>query len=493
MFVSSIIVIVFTFICLIFGNRSKTAYLFFASVLATAAVTVFTALYVVKIGNYIYITNADYNIYRYMSGLPISFFSLGRFYNLSVAMYMASVCLIYKSVCRVKKYRIFGLIMLIIIYICANDPTVAWKIFARASAESVNFIAARYGAIKNIFNLCVISLFFFALEIKMVFKAIETTLTFRKKSIFCIAFVLLLLSVYMFFILFRVSAENLNFGTLDMINFPDQGVYVNSHILTPFTYVFFAAIVMIAMGIVRPFDNINPVERMKSVNSIRLINKNLSSMLHAYKNAFCSIDNITDLLIESRNNGDEKSFNECAGMIKKIAHEQVENIAKVNDVTKQGYLRFKKIDISACVYRAIKKSGAETRLTVRVVNELKTPYVVGDEDYLSEVFYNIIDNAVYAVAEKEYPPGEDRLLEINMYSEENYCVIKLKDNGVGISRTDCKNIFKMFWSTKKNAKNNGIGLYSAYFTIRQHEGYIYVDSRENKYTQFTVFIPQARN
>lgn len=490
MFFSAITVVLFTILFAVYMKRDKGGYVFFSALLSTAFMTLCTAVYIAKTGVYIYVTSADFVIYNMIYGIPISFFTLGRLHNIGAAVYMASALAIYRGACQLEKRKSAEAVLLILVFLIINDPVVTWRMFSRAATDSTGIFTRNFEMIRMWFDIGTIALFFFGLEIKLIVSAHKSALYFKKRRQYCISLSLSALSAYLCFMLFRSMRSKLSFGILNMINFPDQSVYSASHILMPFLYIACAVVVLAVMAIIRPFGDIGE-NRKQSMHGNKLINNNLASMMHAYKNAFCSIENITELLIESRKNGNDDEFDECVGMIKKISGEQIENLARVNSIAKRGYLKMKKIDVSACVKNALKKSCAEERVKVYVTDELTSPYIVGAEDFLTEAFYNIIDNAADATAVKKYEYPEKPELWIGMHSEENYCIVKIRDNGVGIPRGEYKNLFKMFYSTKKNTRNSGIGLCSANYTIQQHDGYIHVESKKDKFTEFSVFLPQA--
>jgi two-component system cell cycle sensor histidine kinase/response regulator CckA len=79
------------------------------------------------------------------------------------------------------------------------------------------------------------------------------------------------------------------------------------------------------------------------------------------------------------------------------------------------------------------------------------------------------------------PPGE-------------YIAIKISDTGVGISKNDLNKIFEPFFTKKKMGKSGtGLGLAIVWGTIKDHRGYIDVESQEGKGTTFTLYFPATRD
>lgn len=107
-------------------------------------------------------------------------------------------------------------------------------------------------------------------------------------------------------------------------------------------------------------------------------------------------------------------------------------------------------------------------------------YINGDYNRLKQVFLNIIKNSKEAIKNN----GKVRLwTEI----EKNKIIINIKDNGVGISNNDIKDIGKPFYTTKKNG--TGLGVCFSKEIIERHNGNIEYFSKENNGTLVKITLP----
>lgn len=134
----------------------------------------------------------------------------------------------------------------------------------------------------------------------------------------------------------------------------------------------------------------------------------------------------------------------------------------------------------------ITKSDKPIHFTI----DLKAKEVYVDEEFFKELMSNLIDNAIkYSKKSIE--------IKISSHYDDKYTIIKIYDNGMGISEKDQRTIFDKFErasATKRTkfggATGFGLGLNYVYQVIEAHEGKIYVNSIEGDFTEFTLFIPK---
>ena len=100
--------------------------------------------------------------------------------------------------------------------------------------------------------------------------------------------------------------------------------------------------------------------------------------------------------------------------------------------------------------------------------------VMADKLHLSNVIYNLLDNAIKY--RKENPA-----ISISTINTEEDLVLTIKDNGIGISEEHQRHLFKKFFRVPTgnvhNVKGFGLGLHYVKRIIDQHKWQIHVDSR----------------
>lgn len=111
-----------------------------------------------------------------------------------------------------------------------------------------------------------------------------------------------------------------------------------------------------------------------------------------------------------------------------------------------------------------------------------------DVKQVKQVILNILKNALDAIVEL----GGEREGRIDVISrkEGRYAEITIRDNGKGMEKQTMNRLFDPFFTTK--AEGTGLGLSVSYRIIRNHGGFIKVDSNIGEGTEFTIYLPMVR-
>jgi len=118
------------------------------------------------------------------------------------------------------------------------------------------------------------------------------------------------------------------------------------------------------------------------------------------------------------------------------------------------------------------------------------PVVIGDPDELKAAIWNLIDNAV------KYSAGEVKVRVELLEIEGDRFAVRVTDNGVGISPTELKRIFRRFYripaSVAMRAKGSGLGLFIVRSVAKKHGGRAFAESRGQGHgATFTLLLPKA--
>jgi len=126
---------------------------------------------------------------------------------------------------------------------------------------------------------------------------------------------------------------------------------------------------------------------------------------------------------------------------------------------------------------------------VRVVRKFAAnlPPVSGDKQQLTQVFLNLVLNAIDAM-----PNGGTLCIETVIVKEGDYLRVDFTDTGAGIPAHVQPHIFDPFFTTKSQGRGTGLGLSVSLEIIRKHGGDIRVCSQVDKGSTFSVLLPMAK-
>jgi PAS domain S-box-containing protein len=139
---------------------------------------------------------------------------------------------------------------------------------------------------------------------------------------------------------------------------------------------------------------------------------------------------------------------------------------------------------------------------VRIKTDLEANLlnIAGSAVHLSKSLMNLVSNAAEAMPQG----GVITIKTVNQYldkpvsgydevREGDYVVLSVSDTGQGIPASDMKRIFEPFYTKKVMGRSGtGLGLAVIWGTVKDHLGYINVDSQEGKGTIFTLYFPVVR-
>ncbi|HEX6848940.1 MAG TPA: ATP-binding protein, partial [Chitinophagaceae bacterium] len=111
---------------------------------------------------------------------------------------------------------------------------------------------------------------------------------------------------------------------------------------------------------------------------------------------------------------------------------------------------------------------------------------------IGRVLFNLINNAFYAVNEKQKQSlnGYEPIVTVSTAKRNGKVEIKIKDNGNGISQKILDKIFQPFFTTKPTGQGTGLGLSLAYDIVTKgHGGELKVETKEREGSEFIISLP----
>ncbi len=160
----------------------------------------------------------------------------------------------------------------------------------------------------------------------------------------------------------------------------------------------------------------------------------------------------------------------------------------INDILKlsrkEGF-RLEQLDLNKVLASVIKGINFQKH-GIKLVKNLQPdlPSINCDGRALQQVFLNLLNNAIDALASKPHAR-----ITIRTRYRHNTVIAEIKDNGMGIPDEIMDNIFEPFFTTKLSTKDLGLGLAFCYEFLKEMGGEMKVKSKAGQGTTFQIVLP----
>lgn len=153
-------------------------------------------------------------------------------------------------------------------------------------------------------------------------------------------------------------------------------------------------------------------------------------------------------------------------------------------------LKFNQVNLSDMILGTclnFEKKINDGKIEIRGLEYLDTHFVRADSDMLSQVVYNLVDNAVKFTPEHGY-------ISVSVTEEDGFVETAVTNSGTGVAPEELDRIFERFYKVDKSrsydAKSTGLGLYIVKSILDLHGGSISASSVEGRYTRFVFRLPK---
>ena len=219
----------------------------------------------------------------------------------------------------------------------------------------------------------------------------------------------------------------------------------------------------------------------------------INNMSHEFKTPIATIGLALDSISNIKNINNPKSISKYVKMIREENGRmltQVENVLRISQLERSSDpIKKVKVDLHSIIEEAVKhieliladKSG----ILSKKYNATET-IVFGNKSHLTNIIVNLLDNAL------KYCEKKPKIV-VETINHDNYLIIKINDNGIGMNPATQKKVFDKFYRATSgnihNVKGHGLGLAYVKKIIDFHKGEIKLESKVNEGTTFRIALP----
>jgi two-component system, OmpR family, phosphate regulon sensor histidine kinase PhoR len=281
---------------------------------------------------------------------------------------------------------------------------------------------------------------------------------------------------------------------------PDEAIMiivpnVKKIVLKEIKWMIFGSVIFTLMIIAAFFVTVSALLRQKKLSAIK--NDFINNMTHEFKTPLATISLAVDALRNEKVLADRQKTEYFSGIIKeenKRMNKHVETILQSALLDRQEVkLNLKPINVHVVISEVLENfelqlqsRGARAEVQLNAGRDL----IAGDEVHFTNLISNLVDNAI------KYSK-ENLVIKITTHSTSRHIVIRIEDNGIGMTKETQRRIFEKFYRAHTgnlhNVKGFGLGLSYVKTMVDAHDGRIRVDSTLGKGTCFTIEMPLKKD
>ena len=271
------------------------------------------------------------------------------------------------------------------------------------------------------------------------------------------------------------------------VSFPDK----NNYLIRSIGKILGISALLIVILIFVFVSSLHQMIKQKKIADIKT--DFINNMTHEFKTPIATINLALDAIKNPKIINDQEKVLRYSNMIReenKRMHAQVENVLRISqleknqlDVSKDKQNLHDLLEVAMSHLDLLVKSKGGT---IKTNLKATSSAILANNFHLTNVIINVIDNAI------KYSP-ESPKIEVITESTSKHVVLMVKDQGMGMTKSVQKNIFKKFYREEKgnvhDVKGHGLGLAYVKKIVDHHQGTIHVESEKGKGSTFIVNLP----
>ena len=271
------------------------------------------------------------------------------------------------------------------------------------------------------------------------------------------------------------------------VSFPEKKEYI----LSTISWILILSALFIFIIILSFASALYQLIRQKQISEIKT--DFINNMTHEFKTPIATINLAIDSIRNEKIIGDKEKVIRYAEMIRqenKRMHAQVENVLRISKLEKnQLDLSKDVVDIHEIIDVAISHFDliiSDREGFIDKNYEAKQSEILASRFHMTNVITNMLDNAI------KYSEEAPKIW-IHTANAGNKIIIKITDQGIGMSKNVQRKVFNKFYREQTgnihNVKGHGLGLSYVKSIVERHQGQVYVESEKGKGSTFTVKLP----
>jgi len=241
--------------------------------------------------------------------------------------------------------------------------------------------------------------------------------------------------------------------------------------------------------------------QLRRIQKLEALGTLAGGIAHDFNNILAGIIGFAEMVLEDMVPGSQE--HRRIELVLKGAYRGRDLVRQILTFSRQGEHNKKPLLLSSIVEETMKLLRPTLPSTIKLVykNPEGDGRVLADTVQMHQVVMNLSTNAAHAMRDKggilnieiSRATFTDNSLPMPGMTAGDYVILKVSDTGCGMDLNIQEQIFDPFFTTKKEGEGTGLGLSVTYGIIKDHNGYIAVDSKLGRGSTFVIYLPRIED
>ncbi|GFE61174.1 ATP-binding protein [Geobacter sp. AOG2] len=254
-----------------------------------------------------------------------------------------------------------------------------------------------------------------------------------------------------------------------------------------------------AIGIARAeLERKTAMEQLRQAQKMEAIGQLAGGIAHDFNNLLTVINGYSTLLLQKLD--PDSQMNKEVEQILNAGERATSLIQQLMTFCRRQLISPQQLNVNSFITSLHKilcrLIGENISLNTNLSNDIGL--IKADAGQIEQIIMNLVINArdalegggAITIATNNCSPDDDFIRQQSEVPPENFIVISVRDNGMGIPREIINRIFEPFFTTKVQGSGTGLGLATVYGIVKQGSGHIQVLSEVGVGTEFRIYLPQ---
>ncbi len=243
-------------------------------------------------------------------------------------------------------------------------------------------------------------------------------------------------------------------------------------------------------------------EQLRQTQKMESLGTLAGGIAHDFNTLIGTIIGYSEII--SNETSKDSNIQDYLSSITKVANRAKILVKQIRDFSRQKTIDKVPVNIIQSIRSSLDfiKTILPSTIDIQAEFEIDELLITANEDQIYQIFLNLCSNSadfmkgshqIITVKTEVANNNNDELNRFLNIRPGSFLKLSVSDTGSGITPEHIDRIFDPYFTTKDIGKGSGLGLSIVYSIVKNHNGYIFVESKKGKGTTFIIFLPSTEN